>query len=93
MKKAEGVSNTNILEAAVGLFEVKMRNEKEIRVQAYDDGWEKAIAEAEELYSVSYPCSLCGKAIVVTSEAEKQAISEYMREHRWGHTNCINRRY
>ena len=92
VKKAEGKSITDVLKVGVGLLEVEVRKGKEIRVQAYDEGWEKGIAEAEELYSVSYPCSVCGKAIVVTSEAEKKAIRGYMREHGWGHADCINRR-
>lgn len=92
VKKGEGVSNTNILEAAVGLFEVKRREEKEIRDQAYEEGWEKGAAEAEELYSVSYPCSVCGKEIVVTREDEKRAIRTYMRQDGWGHADCVDPR-
>ena len=76
VKKAEGKSITDVLKVGVGLLEVEVRKGKEIRVQAYDEGWEKGIAEAEELHSVSYPCSVCGEAIVVTTEAEKKAIRD-----------------
>jgi predicted CopG family antitoxin len=92
VKKAEGKSITEVLKVGVGLLEVKVRKEKEIRVQAYDEGWEKGASEAEELYSVSYSCSVCGEEIVVTTDEEKRAIKKYMREHGWGHANCINRR-
>lgn len=92
VKKAEGVSNTNIVEAGVGLFEVKRREEKEIRDEAYEEGWEKGAAEAEELYSVSCPCCVCGKETVVTTEGEKKTIRRDMREHGWGHGECVNPR-
>lgn len=93
VKKAEGKSITDVLKIGVGLLEVKVRKEKEIRDQAYEEGWEKGAAEAEELYAVSYSCSVCGKNIVVTAENVKRAIRTYMREHGWGHADCINRRY
>ncbi len=91
VKKAEGISNTNLVEAAVGLFEVKGKKEEEIRQQAYDEGLEYGIEETAELYAVPYPCSGCGKEIVVTTDEEKKAIKTYMREHGWGHAKCINR--
>jgi hypothetical protein len=92
IKEAEGKSIKDVLEAGAGLLEVKVRQEEEIRVQAYEEGWEKGIAEAEELYAVPYRCSICGKEIVVTTDEEKRAIKTYMREHGWGHAECINRR-
>jgi len=62
VKKAGGISNTNIEEAA-------------------------------ELYAGPYQCSICGKEIVVQTQEEKKAIKTYMREHGWGHGDCIARRY
>ena len=93
VKKAEGMSNTNIVEAGVGLFEVKVRKEKEVRTQAYDEGYGEGYRDAEELYKVTYPCKICRRTLVVTSAKEKGAIKRYMLEHGWGHADCINRRY
>ena len=93
VKKVEGRSMADILKAGLGLIEVKMRKEEEIRQKAYDEGYEKGIEAAAELYEVPYPCSVCGKEIVVTTDEEKKAIAEYMREHGWGHGDCIERRY
>jgi len=93
VKKVEGISNTNLVEAAVGLFEVKGKKEEEIRQQAYDEGWDKGIEQAAELYVVPYQCSICGKEIVVDTDEEKKAIKTYMREHGWGHADCVKRRY
>lgn len=92
IKKAEGKSTTEVLKVGAGLIEVEVRKEKEIWDQAYEEGWGKAASDAEELYSISYSCSVCGKKIVVTTDEEKRAIKKYMREHGWGHANCINRR-
>ncbi len=72
VKKAEGKSITDVLKVGVGLLEVKVRKEKEIRDQAYEEGWEKGVAEAAELYSVPYSCSVCGKQTVVTTDDEKR---------------------
>lgn len=93
MKKAEGVSNTNIVEAAVGLFEVKVRKEQEIREEAYLAGWLKGFDDARRKFSVSYPCSVCGKPILVTSKDEKEFIRKQMRQHGWGHYDCLEGRY
>ena len=47
IEKAEGVSNTDIVEGAVGLFEVKVRKEQEIREEAYLAGWQKGYVYAK----------------------------------------------
>ena len=93
VKKAEGMSNTNIVEIAVGLLEVKVRKEKEVRAQAYDEGYGEGYRDAEELYKVTYPCKICRKTIEVMSVKEKEAIKGYMRQRGWAHAACINRGY
>ncbi len=80
----------DILKAGLGLFEVKRRDQEAIRQEAYDNGWEKGLNDAEALYAVTYRCSNCRKKIVVTSDAEKRAIREYMHEHGWSHSDCNN---
>jgi len=93
VKKVEGISNTNIVEIAVDLLEVKVGKEKEVRDQAYDEGYEKGYEEARKLYSVTFPCKVCGKIVTVTDKNAKEAIKGYMRQHGWSHTDCVNRRY
>ena len=92
VKKKEHLSNTDILMLALDPIEIKLRAEEEVRQSAYDEGWEKGISEAVELYMVIYPCSVCRKGIEVTTDEEKKAIRTYMREHGWGHSDCINRK-
>ena len=92
VKQAEGKSITDVLNVGVGLLEVKIRKEKEIRDQAYEEGWEKGVDEACNIFLVTYSCSVCGKEIEVTTDDEKRAIRTYMREYGWGHADCVNRR-
>jgi hypothetical protein len=93
VKKTEGKSNTDILKVALGLIEVKVRAEKELGLEAYDEGWEKGVNSSWDVLAVTYPCSKCGKEITVDTEEEKRAIKTYMRKYGWGHTKCINQRY
>ena len=93
IKKAEGKSMADVLKAGLGLFEVKVRTEKEVKQEAYEEGQINGYELAESEYKVTYPCSICGESIEVTTDEEKKAIAEYMREDGWGHADCINRRH
>ena len=90
-KEKESMSYTDILKVGLGLIEVKMRAEEEIREQAYDEGREKGITDAIEVYMVTYPCSVCGKPIELDTPEEKAAASRYMREKGWDHAACHER--
>jgi len=92
VRKAEGKSIADILRIGVGLLEVKVRQEEQIREGAYEEGMEKGYELAFDQYSVSYPCSVCGKSITVESEEEKEFITRKMREARWGHADCLDRK-
>ena len=87
-----GMSHGDVYKTGLGVIQVKIRAEEEVRREAYDEGWEKGITGAVEAYMVTYPCSICGKSTEVTTEGEKKAIRGYMVEHGWGHADCINRR-
>ena len=87
-KEKEDMSHLDIYKKGLGIKEVKIRTEKEIWQKAYDEGRDSIIDEAAEIFSVYYPCSKCGKEILVDTEEEKQAIRQYMFEHGWGHTDC-----
>ena len=93
VKEAEGKSITDVLKVGLSLLEVKVSKEKEAKKQGYEEGFEKGYKEAESLYKVTFPCSICGKTLTVTGKKEKEAVRRYMREHRWGHVECINRGY
>jgi hypothetical protein len=83
VKKAEGISNTDIVEIAVGLLEVKVAKEKEAKRQGYE--------EAKKLYMVPYLCCECGKPIAITSPETKRVVSKFLTQHGWGHAKCIER--
>jgi flagellar biosynthesis/type III secretory pathway protein FliH len=77
----------------IGLLEAKVNKEQEAKKQGYEKGYGDGYEEAEALYKVTFPCSICGKTLTVMSKKEKDAIKRYMREHGWGHAECINGRY
>lgn len=91
VKIVEGKSNIDILKAGLEPHEVKIRTEKEIWDKACDKGFQEGMEIAEKEFAVSYPCSVCRKEIIVSSEVEKRDIRRYMREQGWGHADCINR--
>ena len=91
IKKAEDKSMADILKAGLGLFEVKVRAEEEVRDKAYEEGRISGFASAESIYKITYPCNICKKMIEVTTEEEKRAIRKFMIDKRWGHAACHDR--
>ncbi len=89
VKKTEGKSTTDVLKIGVGLLIAKIRAEAAIKQEGYDQGYDKAAQGAHELFAVTYRCSVCGKIIEIESDEAKKAAGEYMTEHGWGHTDCV----
>ena len=83
-KVTTGKSATEILKIGVGLLEVKIGKEQELRDLGYKQGFKKA----QGLYMVSYPCAKCGKLLLVATPEAKRAASSYMMEAGWGHVDC-----
>lgn len=90
--KVEGNSFADILKLGLGELEVRVKKLEEARKQGRDEGYKKGFTEASLCYKVTYPCSVCGEVIEVTSQQEKQAISEFMQERGWAHQECLERR-
>ncbi len=78
----------DVLKTGLGIIEVKVRSERDIRQEAYDQGWEKGIDEACDIFMVTYPCSKCGKEMTVSTGDEKKAIRKFMTENGWQHVDC-----
>jgi hypothetical protein len=57
--------------------------------ERYEEGYQKGCQEAKARYCVTYFCSVCGGTVEVTSDKEKQAIRQYMRENGWVHVDCM----
>ena len=83
-----GLSHGGVYRNGLGVIEVKIRSEEEIREEAYEQGKIEGFEIAESIYKVTYLCSVCGKEIEVETDVAKKAIRRYMREHGWGHTDC-----
>lgn len=79
------------MKAGLGLIEVKIKAEEDIRREAWDEGFEHAADRAYEVFGVPYPCSRCGMEMVVDTDEQKKVIKEFMLEKGWGHSECPNR--
>jgi hypothetical protein len=91
-KQKEGKSTADILRIGVGILEVKARSEEEIRQEAYDEGQINGYEFAESEFKITYPCSACGGEMEVDTDWEKDAIRRFIKEQRWGHRKCLERR-
>ena len=91
-KHLNGMSFADIFKVGAGILELRVKEEEEIREEAFSRGYSEGYEEAESLYKVIYPCSVCKLALVVTTDVEKQAIKRYMQENGWGHKKCHERR-
>lgn len=89
VRKTEGRSFADVLKIGLGILEVRAKEEGKIRIDALDEGYGVGYEEAEAEYEVVYPCKVCREPIAVTSDQERQAISQYMQEHGWAHAECI----
>ena len=56
--------------------------------EAYETGYEYAKSE----FAVTYKCCICGGNITLSSTEEKPAAAQYMRDHRWAHGECHQKR-
>ena len=88
LEQSEGVSMADVIKAGLGLIEIKVRAEEEVRREADDKGWERGNEEASNLYAVTYPCSKCGKEMTVYTDEEKKAIRKFMISSGWHHGDC-----
>jgi len=48
---------------------------------------------AEEEYQIWYFCVICGERVNIKPDGEAhKALIGYMKDHRWGHTSCHDKR-
>lgn len=87
-KEKKGMSCVDVLKVGLGLTELTIRAEEEIRQQAYEAGWERGNEVASNLYAVTYPCSKCGKEMTVDTDEEKKAIRKFLTSSGWHHGDC-----
>jgi hypothetical protein len=67
---------------------IAFANEQEIKLKPCDEAKNIGYQEAKRLYMVTYPCSICGKDIVITNPKTKTAVGQYMHDAGWAHAEC-----
>ena len=80
IKKISDKSVADVLKEAVRLQTPSMR-------KAYTKGYR----EAKTKYAVTYNCSVCGKVITMSTQGERKAGAQYMKENRWAHGECLKK--
>jgi hypothetical protein len=83
-----GRTVSDALNSLANELELKVIPIDEVRQQIFDEGMEYGMEAIDDLYAVKYPCSKCGKEMVVTDENEKKAIRDFMIENGWHHGDC-----
>ena len=79
---------------------IAIANDLEVKGKSYDEAWQEGHDEglveghslAEDMFKVTYHCSVCGKLIELETTEEKEAASLHMTEHGWAHGECDERR-
>lgn len=57
--------------------------------EGIDTGYMSGYYEAEKKFKITYPCSVCGKPMVMEPGGEDHiAMKKYMKEHGWHHGEC-----
>jgi hypothetical protein len=69
-----------------------LADDLELKVRPIDEARQAGYKEAKDRYMVTFPCSVCGETIPITSSKTKEAVSRYMTEHGWAHAECQKRR-
>ena len=82
LRERSGTSLGDILREALGVQEPATR-------AAYSRGHRKGCADTEKLYRVDYRCSVCNGRLTIDHDTAKGAAAEYMREHGWAHSSCL----
>ena len=81
MREQSGKSLTDVLKQALAFQEPSVK-------RSYRQGLSRGKAESERIFRVDYRCKVCGGTLTVTSEEEKRAVAQYMRDHGWAHITC-----
>lgn len=80
IKMMSDKSPADVLKEAVGL-----------QIHSTSDPYKKGYLTAQIYHCVTYECSVCGKPITIKTLAEKKAAAQYMKDHGWGHAECLKK--
>jgi len=91
VKEKEGKSIADVLRIGVGILTVKVREESEIKEEAYVKGYHSGYKKAESLYKITLRCYICKETTDIKDETTKKAVKRYLEEEGWAHQDCIDR--
>ena len=80
-----GISFADFVKDALGLLQLRMPDAKEIKEQAYNEGYEQATEDCQ----VWYYCNVCGKRMDMEPNSDShKAMIRYMKERGCAHKSC-----
>lgn len=88
MLKTMDVTLPQLILNFIGEHEIKIQPIEIIKGTSFRAGLGKGYQQAVKNCAIKYPCSKCGKEIVVSTEEEKKAIRGFMTESGWRHGDC-----
>jgi len=88
MLKTMDVTLPQLILNFIGEYEIKIKPIEIIKGASFKAGLGKGYQQGIKNCAIKYPCSKCGKEIVVSSKEEKKAIRDFMTESGWHHRNC-----
>ena len=60
------------------------------RNRGYDNGWAEGYSEAESVFRITYPCSVCGKSMVMyPGRKDHKDMIQHMKDQGWSHSECL----
>ena len=80
IKEVSGKSVGDILREAV-----------EVQAASAKSAYAKGYTKAKKDWGVTYKCSVCGGTIWLQTPQARKAVAQYMREHGWAHSECLQK--
>lgn len=89
-ESAKVLSDKDFKNANVKLAAIEHLSYENGRKRGHDEGYDDGYNRAREEFEITYPCSVCGKPMnMEPGDKDHIAMRGYMKEHGWGHGNCV----
>lgn len=81
-----GVSFADFLRDTLGVIKLQVRETQDIKARALKTGYD----QSRQDHQIWYFCAVCGERINMSpNNKDHKSMIVYMKEHRWGHANCL----
>ena len=60
----------------------------EVKARPVEEAYQRGFAEAEKLYAITCPCSVCGKLLIITNPKTKEIVAKFLSKKGLRHVQC-----